>query len=185
MSKKQPVATIKVDVNRTAAIKEALQRLKKTAVYIGIPADSDADKRKKCTVTNSDLGYIHEFGSETAGIPPRPFLKPGVESAKGDLKAQMRAAAKAALQKDDSRMDAHLQEAADKGRDAVKNYLRTADLEPIKVSTAANRWRDRQTADLRKGELDATETGSTSGLRPLINTGQLLNSITGVVVEEE
>lgn len=30
-------------------------------------------------LTNSELGVIHEFGSETAGIPPRSFLRMPVE----------------------------------------------------------------------------------------------------------
>lgn len=183
MSKK-PFYSVTIDVDKTRAINSAMKRLGKMAVYIGIPTDSDGDKRMKGPIRNSELGYIHEFGSETAGIPPRPFLKPGVESAKGELKKQLQAAAKAALQEDDAGMTAHLKEAAQKGEMAVKDYLTNADFEPIKVRTAANRWRDRKTADLRKGEIAAIASGSTNGLKPLINTGQLRDAVTGIVEEE-
>lgn len=186
MSKKskEPFYSVTLDVDKTRVINSAIKRLGKMAVYIGIPADGEGDERKKGTIRNSDLGYIHEFGSETAGIPPRPFLKPGVESVKDELKKQLQAAAKAALKENDEGMLKHLKLAAGKGERGVRNYMRNAPFEPIKLETAANRYRDRGNKGPSKGERAAIASGSTEGLKPLINTGQLRNAITGIVEEE-
>lgn len=61
---------------------------------------------------------------------------------------------------------------------AVKNYMQTADFEPLKPRTIANRNRSRLTKGTRENEMEGL------GIRPLINTGQLRDAIDGVVVEE-
>ena len=56
--------------------------------------------------------------------------------------------------------------------------MQTADFEPLKPRTIANRNRSRLTQGTRENEMEGV------GIRPLINTGQLRDAIDGVVVEE-
>jgi hypothetical protein len=54
-----------------------IEQLTKSELFVGIPEDSLRDT----DITNSALGYIHEFGSPANNIPARPFLYPGIEKA--------------------------------------------------------------------------------------------------------
>lgn len=135
-------------------------------VLIGIP--SDENKRDDGPIGNAQLGYIHENGSPANNIPPRPFLKPGVAAAKDKCLGVLKNAAKAGF-KDPAAIDKGLNAAGLIGQASVKNTLRAGEgFAPLKPATIAARK--------RKGA---------KGTKPLIRTGQLLNSITCVVREKK
>lgn len=50
-------------------------------VLIGIPEDYELNLRSDSNLNNSEIGYIHEYGSPATNLPERPFLEPGVEKA--------------------------------------------------------------------------------------------------------
>lgn len=172
--KKPQVFAVEVAVDRRAAIKGALERLAKTAVYVGIPTESKGDKRPDGEpITNSELGYIHEFGSPAAHIPARPFLRPGVQKAEGWLRRSMRNAAACALTEDEDGFERQLETVALKAETAVKDYMTSASFESLATSTVK-----RREAKIKKlGSSDMT-------IKPLIDTGNLRNAIVGVVVKE-
>jgi len=135
-------------------------------VLIGIP--SDENKRDDGPIGNAQLGYIHENGSPANNIPPRPFLKPGVAAAKDKCLGVLKNAAKAGF-KDPAAIDKGLNASGLIGQASVKNTLRAGEgFAPLKPATIAARK--------RKGA---------KGKKPLIRTGQLLNSITYVVREKK
>nr|DAL32451.1 MAG TPA_asm: virion morphogenesis protein [Caudoviricetes sp.] len=168
-----------VSVKRTAGtpLNDSLKELKKTSIYVGIPRGSDGDVRDDGSgILNSDLGWIHEKGSPAAGIPPRPFLEPGVESVKDVLAECMGDAITAALKGDNLRMNANLEEASQRALSAVQNYMNTADFEPLKPATLKYRNRSRGTKSKRDGEDEGTAEN-----RPLINTRSLIGALLAMI----
>lgn len=168
-----------VSVKRTAGtpLNASLKELKKTSIYVGIPRGSDGDVRDDGSgILNSDLGWIHEKGSPAAGIPPRPFLEPGVESVKDVLAECMGDAITAALKGDNLRMNANLEEASHRALSAVQNYMNTADFEPLKPATLKYRNRSRGTKSKRDGEDEGTAEN-----RPLINTRSLIGALLAMI----
>jgi phage gpG-like protein len=131
-------------------------------VLIGIP-DANAG-RKDGQITNAALGYIHENGSPARNIPARPFLIPGVqEAAPRAIEALKKYAAQGLT--DPEAVNKGLNAAGLIAQAAVKNRIvNSVGFAPLAPVTIAQRR--------RKGK---------QGSKPLIRTGQLLNSITYVV----
>lgn len=171
---KHRVYTVTISVNKREALKAALKRMKRTAVYVGIPADSEQDKRPdKAPITNARLGYIHEFGSPAANIPARPFLRPGVQKAERNLRKTMKRAASAVLAEDEAGFQREMETVALKAETAVKDYMTSGEFAPLAPSTIK-----RRESKIKKiGSEDMT-------IKPLIDTGNLRNAISGLVVEE-
>lgn len=171
---KPRVYTVTIDVDKRKALKAALERMRKTAVYVGIPADSEQEKRPdNAPITNSQLGYIHEYGSPAANIPARPFLRPGVQKVEGSLRKTMKRAATAALAEDEAGFEREMETVALKAETSVKDYMTSGEFEPLAPSTI----KKRKSKIKKLGSEDMT-------IKPLIDTGSLRNSIAGVVVEE-
>lgn len=131
-------------------------------VLIGIP-DANAG-RKDGPMTNAALGYIHENGSPARNIPARPFLIPGVEEAAPKAIEAMKKFAAQGLT-DPAAVDKGLNAAGLIAQASVKNRIRNSvGFAPLSEATLAERKR----------------TGK-KGTKPLIRTGQLMNSLTYVV----
>lgn len=153
---------IKVTKDNVDNVLEAIKAMANKRVLVGIP--SDKAPRRGDPINNATLGYIHENGSPARNIPARPFLKPGVASAKDKLVQTLKGYAKQALA-DKSAIEKGLNAAGLVAQSAVKNRIRSGEgFAPLKPGTLAARK--------RKGA---------KGTKPLIRTGQLLNSITYVV----
>lgn len=184
--------TVKVTVDKLASIVASISKLATKDVLVGIP-DSKTDRTGEGEQpTNATLGYIHEYGSDAQGIPPRPFLNTGVEKSLPDVMPILRKAALASLDGSDSGVERQLNNAGLKAQNHVRNEIATADYAPLKPSTIANRWRNRQTKTLRESEknyLDLVKTmgmypedaQALTGIRPLDDTGQLRRSISYVI----
>jgi len=171
--------SISVSMSRNdAALNQALRRLAKTAVYVGIASGSEGDSRKDGAPSNHLLGFVHENGSPANGIPPRPFLVPSLEANREMIVDGLKNAMSAALNGDEKSSGQALERLAIQSASTVKNYMQTADFEPLKPQTIARRNRSRMTSGQRENEIEGVS------IRPLINTGQLRDAIDGVVVEE-
>lgn len=165
-------------VRHDGELNQALQRLAKTAVYVGIAAGSKGDTRNDGGPSNHLLGFVHENGSPVNNIPPRPFLVPGLEANREMIVDGLKGAMDCALKGDGKKCGQTLERLAIRSASAVKSYMQTADFEPLKPRTIASRNRSRLTKGTRENETEGV------GIRPLINTGQLRDAIDGVVVEE-
>lgn len=166
--------------NNTKALNDAVRALAKKSLYVGIAKGSTGDKRTDGGPDNHLLGFVHEKGSPSANIPPRPFLLPGVESVKENIKDSMGKAMELALKGKEKECDAMLERTAIETATAVKDYMNTADFEPLKPATIRNRHRSRLTKSKREEEINE----DASKIQPLINTGSLRNSIDGYFVKE-
>lgn len=182
--------SVKVTVDRLASIVASISKLATKDVLVGIP-DSTTDRTDDAP-TNATLAYIHEYGSEAQGIPPRPFLNTGVEKALPSVVKTLRKAAEASLDGSMSGVERSLNKAGSDAANSVKNEIATADYTPLKPSTIANRYKSRQTKSLRDSEkkflaltgglgMTSEDAQLFTGIRPLDNTGQLRRSITYVI----
>lgn len=131
-------------------------------VLIGIPAEKDS--RRGAPIGNAGIGFIQENGSPANNIPARPFLVPGVRQATPMAIKELQKAAVDGLQ-DPLAVDRGLNAAGLIAQAAVKNRIRNSvGFAPLASSTIA-----------------ARRARGAVGTKPLIRTGQLLNSITYVV----
>jgi len=153
---------MKITKDNVDSMLEAVKAMAAKRVLVGVPS-AEAPRRGD-PINNATLAFIHENGSPARNIPARPFLKPGVAGAKDKLVSTLRVYAKQALT-DKSAIEKGLNAAGLVAQSAVKNQIRSSiGMKPLASGTLAARR--------RKGA---------KGEKPLIRTGQLLNSITYVV----
>jgi len=144
-------------------VKAAISRLAKSEILVGVPEDETARGED---ITNAQIGYVSEYGQPEENIPARPWLKPGIEAAQGQINKRLDAAANAALNGDDRRVKQQMNGAGQAAVTSIKGRI-TAGIEPELASYTIS---ERQ----RIGALGTT---------PLIRTGAFLNSITYVLVK--
>lgn len=156
--------SVETKVDNMAAIMRALHSLTGRDVLVGIPSERSERLDKGEPIDNATLGYIHEFGAPRANIPARPFLFPGVEDARPEVLERFAKATEAALQ----------------GKDGeVERQLHTAGL--IAQNKVRARINEGIAPELSESTIKARQARGRTGTKPLIDTGQLRNSITYVI----
>lgn len=159
-----PVTTT---VDRTKAVLASIKALARSQVLVGVPsttAEREPEPDDPAPLTNAEVGYIQENGAPEINLPARPFLKPGVEDEKDAIAARYEKGAKAVLDGRVANIDSIHEQVGLQAQNAVRAKLTDGPFAPLKDSTLANRRRRGRT-----------------GEKPLIDTGQLRNSITFVV----
>lgn len=150
---------LKVTKDITQMVYAKLALMGTRQVLVGIPDGGSRDG-----ITNAELGYIHEKGSPAANIPPRPFLEVGVASVNQRAAEILKKAAIAELN-NHSAFEKSLNQIGLIAQSAVKKRITSSEgMKPLSAKTLAARKR-----------------AGAKGTRPLIRTGQLLNSITYVL----
>lgn len=159
-------------------------------VYVGVPESQDGRNDGE-PIGNATLAYIHDNGSPARGIPARPFMKPGIEKVQSTIADIMKAAAIASLKGKQEVADFLYIKAGLVAQSSIRNTIRSGIPPPLKPETIRGRKYSRFTKSRRKSEIEymqAIKSGkdsdvafSESGIVPLINTSQLLNSINFVV----
>ena len=178
-----------ITVDRMKQVVRDISALVRQDLLVGIPGETTERKSgpsEPKAMNNATLGYIHEFGSPAANIPARPFLMPGIEEAQDKIEARLRKAAQVALEGrgDQAIVDA-LAVVGLVAQAAVKDKINSGDFAPLSDTTLRLR-----AAKGRKGaqdELDSRAAGNAPGTadaKPLIDTGQLRNSINFVIREK-
>jgi len=158
--------SLKVVKDQTRNALKALESLNKSRVLIGIPSEEN-NREDGEPIGNAQLGYIQENGSPARNIPARPFLVPGVAKAETDCANILGKYAKVAF-KDPKAIEKGLTAAGILAVNSVKATIKSGEgFAPLAPSTLAARRR-----------------AGFSGTKPLIRTGQLLNSINFVVREK-
>lgn len=156
--------------DKTAQVLKGLVSIEKFDVLVGIPAEkTPRSNEDKGNLNNAQLGYIHENGAPEANIPARPFLMPGVRESTPKFMPHMKKAALAASEGDRAKTEKHLNAAGLIATNAVRRRINQGTgFAPLAASTIAARK--------RRGR---------SGIKPLIDTAQLRNSITYVVRKDK
>lgn len=178
------IAHVKIKKDDTDHLIKALNQNYDKVVLVGIPKDKTT--REDEPITNAAIGYIQEYGSPANNIPPRPFLGPGIKKSREKIIPFFEKAAMAVLSGDEKAIQANFEKAGLIASACVKNYLATADFKPLSLATIRNRaYRNggRGVAGAKEelARLRAGGKPNNNLVRPLIDTGQLANSITYVV----
>lgn len=156
---------LRVTVDRLKNLVDATDALTKQRVMVGVPANKAGRRQTRGQrINNATLAYIHEHGAPAANIPKRAFLRPGVESVQRDLVQIMRKAGDAALNGRPDHVNRWLNAAGLKAQAAVQAKLRSGPFAPLSPRTLA-----------------ARRARGVSRTKPLIDTAQLLQSISYVV----
>jgi len=173
-----------------AKLTRDLKALAKKQVLVGIPS-ANAARDDGGPLNNATIGYLMETGMPGSNVPARPFLVPGVQNSMREWSAYGRAAVKATLDGDDAKADQLLRRAGIVAETAVKKEITNNIPPPLAPSTIRGRKYARGTQSRRAGERDyldfvakgisATVAQSQAGIIALINTGELLHSITSVL----
>lgn len=155
------MGTIKVD--RLKEVLQSINGLVQKQVLVGIP-DSAPERDDDAPLSNAAIGYIQETGSPANNIPPRPFLVPGVEDATPKVTPHLQKSVEAALEGDLSGAERRMGSAGLVAQNSVRAKINSGIKPDLRPSTIADR--------LRRGR---------TGTVPLVDTGQLRNSITFVI----
>lgn len=186
------MSILQIKQDNLADVLKSIKALSKKDVLVGVPnANADRDDEDRGPINNAALAFIHDNGSPAANIPARPFLRAGIEEDKEKIEQRLKKAADAALDGDSNKVDQQLHAAGLIGQNAVRNKINSGDFAPLSDATLEARA-SRKTPGVRlnKGaatELERRDSGqapSTDFAKPLIDTGQLRNSITYVVREK-
>ncbi|ODB39599.1 hypothetical protein A9L43_15985 [Pseudomonas mosselii] len=189
--------SLKVTKDNVAKVLHAIQKLAGQEVLVGIPATEAerSDDGQGSSLNNAQIGYILNNGSPAQNIPERRFLEPGVEDQRASITGHLQAAAKSALDGQSDKVDRSLNAAGLIASTGVRNKLNSGEFAPLAPSTIRNRHKSRGTASMRASEkryLELIASGSSpeqaqaeAGIQPLVNTGQLRNSITYVIRKKE
>ena len=177
------------EVDNFSKTLDSLQFIRAHDVYVGIQQKDDS--REDDDVTNAELLFIHTNGARVKkrrkkgsandlyvlsngspyfNIPPRPVIEPALKSDQKRLSSMMKQAAKYAFDGNKSEALRQLELVGTRGRDVSKRWFVNPD----------NNWPpNSEVVQERK-----RRKGSTNP-RPLIDTGELKNSISYFVRTKE
>ena len=151
-------------------------------VLVGVPAEKAQRKEENQPMNNATLAYIHDNGSPAANIPARPFMRPGIYAAQDKITGALRAGAVQALDGKTAAVERSLNIAGLTAQSSIRGVINEGIAPPLADSTLEARAR--RGSKSAKHELNARSQGMTlgnAGAKPLIDTGQLRNSINYVV----
>jgi len=158
---------LKVIVDRVGRTQKLIESLGGERVLVGIPAETafrEPEPGEPSQPNNAMLGFIHQFGSPARNIPARPFLPEGVRDAQDQIARVLESSARATLSGQQTDATQALHKVGLIAQEAVKKRIKSGPFVPLHPKTLAARR--------RKGR---------TGEKPLIDTAQLLNSVTYVV----
>jgi phage gpG-like protein len=148
-------------------LEKRLAMLSAENVLVGVPADKTGrrpEDGESGPITNAALAYIHDNGAPEANIPARPFMRPGIADAERRIVKRMESGLKRHLAGDGDAIRVTLEGVGLIAQTAIRKRIAAGDFTPLAPATLAAR--------LRRGR---------TGTRPLIDSGQLRNSITYVI----
>lgn len=146
-------------------------------------------------MTNAAIAFVQEFGSPAQNIPARPFLVPGVQHAERAVLPHLKAAIEGALDSKPSRVNAELHACGELAVASVRKQISSNIPPPLSPATIRNRQYSRGTASARSAEtaygkliaegVPPAAAQTATGIRSLINSGQLLRSVDYVIRDDK
>lgn len=153
----------------SSAVMKAFRDLTQMEVLVGLPAS--AGDVEGGGISIAAVGYLMETGSPVNNIPERPWLKPGVESVRDKITAQMLKAGRAAAKGDAVGVRAGMEGAGLIAQAAVKAMLNSNVPPPLSPRTIAARKNRKVRPNLRQNTL--------------VDRGDMRDAVTYVVVKKE
>ena len=151
---------------------ESIDWLNSHAVYVGIPQEENErkDEDQNGDITNAELLFIHTNGSPINNIPPRPVIEPALKNDYERIANMVDKAVKYAEEGEFDKADLELKKIGMRGQNVSKAWFVNQD----------NGWPPNSPGVIARKR----KKGSTDP-KPLIDTGQLRNSITYFVESPE
>jgi hypothetical protein len=150
-------------VGRVADVLRAIAALQGRRVMVGFPSGTAPRARRRgqapTEMNNATLAYIHNNGSPARNIPARPFLEPGIRSIEVQAAEILRDAARRELAGEPGALERGLNRVGLLAQGAVQQRIVEGPFVPLAPTTVR-----------RKGSS-----------RPLIDTGQMRQSVTYVI----
>ena len=175
--------TVTVTKDRVSDVLKAIRDLTNKRVMIGVPTESA--ERPGSEVTNALIGYVLETGAPERNLPARPFLVPGVENCQEAVTSRLKKAGVSALSGDSADITTQLNACGLMAVSSVRDKMETGPFTPLADSTLRNRVSRGGGAQVGAAEeLASRKAGNPPGTdlaQPLIDTGNLQNSITYVI----
>lgn len=177
-------------VIKTNKMVNDLLELTNKQVLVGVPEEKDpryiGKGKKKVllveSVGNATLAYIHDNGSPLQNIPARPFMDPGIKQAQDRILPEFMKIAQDQLSDKKDKIEARFNRIGMICQASIRNVINEGEgFTPLKRSTLLGRLRRRKAA--RKWTDERREEVMES-FKPLVDSGQLRNSITYVVAEK-
>ena len=165
----------------TSLIDDTIMKLLKKEVLVGVPENEDV--REEGEMGNAALAYIHDNGSPVAGIPARPFMTPVIRNAQDRINTHFLASVKAQIENKPKIATEHLEKAGMIAQNSIRKVINEGEgFAPLKRSTKLGRLRRRKSAESWSEEKREEVMES---FHPLVDTGQLRDSITYQVVRKK
>lgn len=155
-------------------VQKGLKWMQNNNLYVGIPDAKSARKVNKKEanvkekVTNAELLFIHTNGSPANNIPPRPSIEPSIEQNIDTIVKRMNKTSELAMEGHFEEAQKHLGQTGQYIVGRIKRYF-----------VEGNDWPPNSPAVQR-----AKRKKKSTIPRPLIDTGQMRNSITYVISRE-
>ena len=161
--------SIKKKKDITKSIMASITGMTRKNVFVGVPKEDAPRKPKegeKVHVNNATLAFIHTNGSPADNIPARPFLVPGIEKGQEkNIKIMKKGMLRALTNR--RAVDETLNAVGLNSQSAVKSYMRdSSNFAPLREKTI---------------EARLSRKHPHKGTKPLIDTAQLMNSISYVI----
>ena len=154
--------SVSMILNNWPALKKSLASLS-ADVLVGVPADKNP-RREGDGEGNAAIAYKQDQGSPAENIPARPFMRPGIEAVQTQIADEMRAGALAAITEGPTALLKNLNRAGLTAQSSIRATINAGIPPPL----------SRRTIEERRAR-------GRTGTKPLVDTGQLRNSITYVV----
>lgn len=167
-----PRMNVRVAKDISPSVLATMRGMGERQVVVGVPEGAnqraqDLEGNYLNPIGNAGLYYLHDNGSALANIPQRETLRPGIEDAKEDIATALGNAAALAFK---------VPTAIDRGLEAAGLLATTAVRKRIIASEDLLELADATIAERRRHGIESS--------KPLIRTGQMLNSITYEVREK-
>ena len=159
----------KLLINNLPKLKVALAILTSDEVLVGVPAEAPDRKPKagepSTPLNNATIAYLMDKGSPANNVPARPFMEPGIQDCKDKVVKVYKVAAKGAL--------------GQEGAEGINKAFHTSGL--IAQAAIRNKINSGIAPALSERTLAARRKRGRTGTVPLVDTGQLRNSISYVI----
>jgi hypothetical protein len=162
---------------------DELKALSNNQVLVGVPEETNS-REDKNGPGNAALARIHDKGSPLAGIPARPFMAPGIKKAQKNINIEMKQAALASVEGKEEEVQQALKRAGLWAQMFIQDTIEKGEgFAPLKRATLLARLRRRKSLwkYYHKPWMKEAKETFLAGLKPLIDTSELLKSITFVI----
>lgn len=178
-----------IQVDNLALLRRDLELLVDSEVLVGVPAEEDA-RDDRSPIGNAARAYVHDNGAPEVGIPARPFMQPGIMAAQVELTKALARTALSVLKNSQQKqpkgniVERGLHAVGMVAASSIKKKIDEGIPPPLADSTLRARAAKTPSRRAEREELAARARGEKPGtdrVKPLIDTGEMRNSITYVL----